>query len=245
MITKLEKLGISNLPSINSDHLSYSSDITFDDVLNNQRELNDYFLEVSQNTIRVAENLVTVVQKEFDSTLEFTSISISENFILQGKGSQALDTLLITISSLHKRYNPVMHKTITNLRRLIERSLKMHEYNVIPLNESLGQTPNDIETIDVAKQIQINYEKLSTFNGILYLSDVMSMLQFLETGTHTVIGELLRLLREFENRAFKMNIKELRLAVSSNNLKAIKSYESNGWIKSNETNNSINYVKNI
>ncbi|MCH2403933.1 MAG: hypothetical protein MK229_02315 [Nitrososphaerales archaeon] len=200
MLTKLEKLGIANLPPINSDHLSYSSDITFDNVLNNQRELNDYFLEVSQNTIRVAESLVTVVQKEFDHTLEFTSISISENFIQQGKGSQALDTLLIIISSLHKRYNQVMQKTITNLKHLIERSLKMHEYNVIPLNESLGQTPTDIETIDVAKQIQINYEQLSTFNGILYLPDVMSMLQFLETGTHTVIGELLRLLREFEKR---------------------------------------------
>ena len=200
MLSKLEGLGIGNLPTINSDHLSYSDDLTFSDVLNNQRELNDYLLEVSQNTIRVAESLVLVVQKEFDHTLEFTSISISENFISQGKGEQALDTLLVTIASLHKRYHQVMQKTITSLKRLIERSLKMHEYNVIPLNESLGQTPADVETIDVAKQIQINYDELSNFNGILYLPDVMSILQFLETGTHTVISELLRLLREFEKR---------------------------------------------
>ena len=102
MLSKLEGLGIGNLPTINSDHLSYNDDLTFSDVLNNQRELNDYLLEVSQNTIRVAESLVLVVQKEFDHTLEFTSISISENFISQGKGEQALDTLLVTIASLHK-----------------------------------------------------------------------------------------------------------------------------------------------
>ena len=86
MLVKLDKLGIGNLPTINSDHLSYDDDLAFSDVLNNQHELNDYLLEVSQNTIRVAESLVTVVQKEFDNTLEFTSISISENFISQGNG---------------------------------------------------------------------------------------------------------------------------------------------------------------
>ena len=200
MLVKLEKLGIGNLPTINSDHLSYDDDLTFSDVLSNQHELNDYLLEVSQNTIRVAESLVTVVQKEFDTTLEFTSISISENFISQGKGGQALDTLLVTIASLHKRYHQIMQKTITSLKRLIERSLKMHEYNIIPLNESLGQEPADVETIDVAKQIQAHYDELSTFNGILYLPDVMAILSFLENGTHTVIGELMRLLREFEKR---------------------------------------------
>ena len=200
MLVKLEKLGIGNLPTINSDHLSYDDDLAFSDVLSNQHELNDYLLEVSQNTIRVAESLVTVVQKEFDNTLEFTSISISENFISQGKGGQALDTLLVTIASLHKRYHQIMQKTITSLKRLIERSLKMHEYNIIPLNESLGQEPADVETIDVAKQIQTHYDELSTFSGILYLPDVMSILSFLENGTHTVIGELMRLLREFEKR---------------------------------------------
>ena len=200
MLVKLEKLGIGNLPTINSDHLSYDDELTFSDVLNNQHELNDYLLEVSQNTIRVAESLVTVVQKEFDNTLEFTSISISENFISQGKGGQALDTLLVTITSLHKRYHQIMQKTITNLKRLIQRSLKMHEYNIIPLNESLGQNPTDVETIDVAKQIQVHHDELSTFTGILYLPDVMAILEFLENGTHTVIGELMRLLREFEKR---------------------------------------------
>ena len=200
MLVKLEKLGIGNLPTINSDHLSYDDDLAFFDVLSNQHELNDYLLEVSQNTIRVAESLVTVVQKEFDNTLEFTSISISENFISQGKGGQALDTLLVTIASLHKRYHQIMQKTITSLKRLIERSLKMHEYNIIPLNESLGQEPADVETIDVAKQIQTHYDELSTFSGILYLPDVMAILSFLENGTHTVIGELMRLLREFEKR---------------------------------------------
>ena len=134
MLVKLDKLGIGNLPTINSDHLSYDDDLAFSDVLNNQHELNDYLLEVSQNTIRVAESLVTVVQKEFDNTLEFTSISISENFISQGKGGQALDTLLVTITSLHKRYHQIMQKTITNLKRLIQRSLKMHEYNIIPVS---------------------------------------------------------------------------------------------------------------
>ena len=200
MLVKLEKLGIGNLPTINSDHLTYDNELAFSDVLNNQHELNDYLLEVSQNTIRVAESLVTVVQKEFDNTLEFTSISISENFISQGKGGQALDTLLVTIASLHKRYHQIMQKTITSLKRLIERSLKMHEYNIIPLNESLGQEPADVETIDVAKQIQTHYDELSTFSGILYLPDVMAILSFLENGTHTVIGELMRLLREFEKR---------------------------------------------
>ena len=200
MLVKLEKLGIGNLPTINSDHLTYDNELTFSDVLNNQHELNDYLLEVSQNTIRVAESLVTVVQKEFDNTLEFTSISISENFISQGKGGQALDTLLVTIASLHKRYHQLMQKTITNLKRLIQRSLKMHEYNIIPLNESLGQNPTDVETIDVAKQIQVHHDELSTFTGILYLPDVMAILEFLENGTHTVIGELMRLLREFEKR---------------------------------------------
>ena len=200
MLVKLEKLGIGNLPTINSDHLTYDNELAFSDVLNNQHELNDYLLEVSQNTIRVAESLVTVVQKEFDNTLEFTSISISENFISQGKGGQALDTLLVTIASLHKRYHQLMQKTITNLKRLIQRSLKMHEYNIIPLNESLGQNPTDVETIDVAKQIQVYYDELSTFTGILYLPDVMAILEFLENGTHTVIGELMRLLREFEKR---------------------------------------------
>ena len=200
MLVKLDKLGIGNLPTINSDHLSYDDELAFSDVLNNQHELNDYLLEVSQNTIRVAESLVTVVQKEFDNTLEFTSISISENFISQGKGGQALDTLLVTISSLHKRYHQTMQKTITNLKRLIQRSLKMHEYNIIPLNESLGQNPTDVETIDVAKQIQVHHDELSTFTGILYLPDVMAILEFLENGTHTVIGELMRLLREFEKR---------------------------------------------
>ena len=200
MLVKLEKLGIGNLPTINSDHLSYDDELAFSDVLNNQHELNDYLLEVSQNTIRVAESLVTVVQKEFDNTLEFTSISISENFISQGKGGQALDTLLVTIASLHKRYHQLMQKTITNLKRLIQRSLKMHEYNIIPLNESLGQNPTDVETIDVAKQIQVHHDELSTFTGILYLPDVMAILEFLENGTHTVIGELMRLLREFEKR---------------------------------------------
>ena len=200
MLVKLEKLGIGNLPTINSDHLSYDNELAFSDVLNNQHELNDYLLEVSQNTIRVAESLVTVVQKEFDNTLEFTSISISENFISQGKGGQALDTLLVTIASLHKRYHQLMQKTITNLKRLIQRSLKMHEYNIIPLNESLGQNPTDVETIDVAKQIQVYHDELSTFTGILYLPDVMAILEFLENGTHTVIGELMRLLREFEKR---------------------------------------------
>ena len=200
MLVKLEKLGIGNLPTINSDHLTYDNELAFSDVLNNQHELNDYLLEVSQNTIRVAESLVTVVQKEFYNTLEFTSISISENFISQGKGGQALDTLLVTISSLHKRYHQIMQKTITNLKRLIQRSLKMHEYNIIPLNESLGQNPTDVETIDVAKQIQVYYDELSTFTGILYLPDVMAILEFLENGTHTVIGELMRLLREFEKR---------------------------------------------
>ena len=200
MLVKLEKLGIGNLPTINSDHLSYDDELAFSDVLNNQHELNDYLLEVSQNTIRVAESLVTVVQKEFDNTLEFTSISISENFISQGKGGQALDTLLVTIASLHKRYHQLMQKTITNLKRLIQRSLKMHEYNIIPLNESLGQNSTDVETIDVAKQIQVHHDELSTFTGILYLPDVMAILEFLENGTHTVIGELMRLLREFEKR---------------------------------------------
>ena len=200
MLVNLEKLGIGNLPTINSDHLTYDNELAFSDVLNNQHELNDYLLEVSQNTIRVAESLVTVVQKEFDNTLEFTSISISENFISQGKGGQALDTLLVTISSLHKRYHQIMQKTITNLKRLIQRSLKMHEYNIIPLNESLGQNPTDVETIDVAKQIQVHHDELSTFTGILYLPDVMAILEFLENGTHTVIGELMRLLREFEKR---------------------------------------------
>ena len=200
MLVKLEKLGIGNLPTINSDHLTYDNELAFSDVLNNQHELNDYLLEVSQNTIRVAESLVTVVQKEFDNTLEFTSISISENFISQGKGGQALDTLLVTITSLHKRYHQIMQKTITNLKRLIQRSLKMHEYNIIPLNESLGQNPTDVETIDVAKQIQVHHDELSTFTGILYLPDVMAILEFLENGTHTVIGELMRLLREFEKR---------------------------------------------
>ena len=200
MLVNLEKLGIGNLPTINSDHLTYDNELAFSDVLNNQHELNDYLLEVSQNTIRVAESLVTVVQKEFDNTLEFTSISISENFISQGKGGQALDTLLVTIASLHKRYHQLMQKTITNLKRLIQRSLKMHEYNIIPLNESLGQNPTDVETIDVAKQIQVYYDELSTFTGILYLPDVMAILEFLENGTHTVIGELMRLLREFEKR---------------------------------------------
>ena len=200
MLVKLEKLGIGNLPTINSDHLTYDNELAFSDVLNNQHELNDYLLEVSQNTIRVAESLVTVVQKEFDNTLEFTSISISENFISQGKGGQALDTLLVTIASLHKRYHQLMQKTITNLKRLIQRSLKMHEYNIIPLNESLGQNPTDVETIDVAKQIQVHHDELSTFTGILYLPDVMAILEFLENGTHTVIGELMRLLREFEKR---------------------------------------------
>ena len=200
MLVNLEKLGIGNLPTINSDHLTYDNELAFSDVLNNQHELNDYLLEVSQNTIRVAESLVTVVQKEFDNTLEFTSISISENFISQGKGGQALDTLLVTITSLHKRYHQIMQKTITNLKRLIQRSLKMHEYNIIPLNESLGQNSTDVETIDVAKQIQVHHDELSTFTGILYLPDVMAILEFLENGTHTVIGELMRLLREFEKR---------------------------------------------
>ena len=44
MLVKLEKLGIGNLPTINSDHLSYDDELTFSDVLNNQHELNDYLL---------------------------------------------------------------------------------------------------------------------------------------------------------------------------------------------------------
>lgn len=200
MIGQLDGLGISNLPSINPQHLSYDSETTFDDVLINQRELNDYLLEVSQNTIRVTESLVKVVRTHFDTSLEPTSISVSENFIQQAKGEQALDTLLVTIISLHKRYNRTMEKTIVNLRRLIQRSIKMHESNILPLNESLGHGPRDIETNAIAAEIKINIDELSTFEGILYLPDVMDRLDFLESGTRTVISELLLLLREFEKR---------------------------------------------
>ncbi len=37
------------------------------------------------------------------------------------------------------------------------------------------------------------------------------------------------LLREFENKTIQLNIKKMGLAVKSDNSKAIKSYETNGW----------------
>ena len=200
MLKTLDGLGINNLPSINSEHLSYNAETSFTDVLNNQRDLNDFLIEISQNTIKVTESLVGVVQKEFDNTLEPTSISISDNFIQQGKGQQALESLIVTIQSLHKRYHRTMGKTIGSLKRLIQRSIKIHESHVLPLNESLGQNPYDEQTGSIAKEITIHFDELQSFQGILYLPDVMYRLEFLESGTHTVISELLRLLREFEKR---------------------------------------------
>ena len=200
MLKTLDDLGINNLPSINSEHLSYNTETSFTDVLNNQRDLNDFLIEISQNTIKVTESLVGVVQNEFDNTLEPTSISISANFIQQGKGQQALESLIVTIQSLHKRYHRTMEKTIGSLKRLIQRSIKIHESHVLPLNESLGQNPYDEQTGSIAKEINLHFDELQGFQGILYLPDVMYRLEFLESGTHTVIGELLRLLREFEKR---------------------------------------------
>ena len=200
MLKTLDGLGINNLPSIDSTHLSYNTETSFTDVLANQRDLNDFLIEVSQNTIKVTESLVGVVQKEFDTTLEPTSISISNNFIHQGKGQQALESLIVTIQSLHKRYHRTMEKTIGSLKRLIQRSIKIHESHVLPLNESLGQNPYDEKTGSIAKEINLHFDELQGFQGILYLPDVMYRLEFLESGTHTVISELLRLLREFEKR---------------------------------------------
>ena len=200
MLKTLDDLGINNLPSINSEHLSYNTETSFTDVLNNQRDLNDFLIEISQNTVKVTESLVRVVQNEFDNTLEPTSISISDNFIQQGKGQQALESLIVTIQSLHKRYHRMMEKTIGSLKRLIQRSIKIHETHVLPLNESLGQNPYDAQTGSIAKEIDLHFNELQGFQGILYLPDVMYRLEFLESGTHTVIGELLRLLREFEKR---------------------------------------------
>ena len=170
------------------------------EILDNQDELNNFLLELSQNTIHISDKLVKVVQRNFDSTLEATSISISENFIQQGHGEQALDSLLVTINSLNQRYLKIMKKTIVNLRKLIKRSVKMYESNVLPLNESLGKDPNTTETGLITQKISKDYKNLETFNGILYLPDVMESLAFLESGTRTVIDELLQLLHEFEKR---------------------------------------------
>ena len=93
-----------------------------------------------------------------------------------------------------------MKKTIVNLRKLIKRSVKMYESNVLPLNESLGKDPNTTETGLITQKISKDYKNLETFNGILYLPDVMESLAFLESGTRTVIDELLQLLHEFEKR---------------------------------------------
>lgn len=43
------------------------------------------------------------------------------------------------------------------------------------------------------------------------------------------------LLQEFENKSIQMNIKKMALSVKSENKKAIKSYERNGWIITKET----------
>ena len=200
LIHSLDKLGIVNLPDIELTPLDPDSTIEFTTIIDNQDELNNFLLELSQNTIHISDKLVKVVQRNFDSTLEATSISISENFIQQGHGEQALDSLLVTINSLNQRYLKIMKKTIVNLRKLIKRSVKMYESNVLPLNESLGKDPNTTETGLITQKISKDYKNLETFNGILYLPDVMESLAFLESGTRTVIDELLQLLHEFEKR---------------------------------------------
>jgi hypothetical protein len=200
LIHSLDKLGIINLPDIELTPLDPDTVIEFTNIINNQDKLNNFLLELSQNTIHISEKLVKVVQRNFDPTLEATSISISENFIEQGHGEQALDSLLVTINSLNQRYLKIMRKTIVNLRKLIKRSVKMYESNVLPLNESLGKDPTTTETGFITKKISKDYEDLETFKGILYLPDVMESLAFLESGTRTVIDELLQLLHEFEKR---------------------------------------------
>ena len=87
-----------------------------------------------------------------------------------------------------------------NLKKLIKRSVKMYESNVLPLNESLGKDPKTTETGLITQRISKDFENLETFRGILYLPDVMDSLAFLESGTRTVIEELLQLLHEFEKR---------------------------------------------
>jgi len=200
LINSLDKLGIVNLPDIGLTHLDPDTEIEFTKIINDQDDLNNFLLELSQNTIQISDKLVKVVQKNFDPTLEATSISISENFIQHGQGEQALDSLLVTINSLNQRYMKTMQKTIANLRKLIKRSVKMYESNVLPLNESLGRDPNTTETGLITKKISKDFEDLETFHGILYLPDVMDSLAFLESGTQTVIEELLHLLHEFETR---------------------------------------------
>ena len=53
------------------------------------------------------------------------------------------------------------------------------------------------------------------------------------------------LLREFENKTKEMGIKQMQLSVSSDNVKAIKSYGRNGWIKAQSVGNSLSMVKTI
>ncbi|MBE18548.1 MAG: hypothetical protein CMO11_01060 [Thaumarchaeota archaeon] len=200
LLNSLNKLGIVNLPDIELTHLDPDAEIAFTIILSHQDDLNNFLLELSQNTINISDKLVKVVQRNFDPTLEATSISISENFIQQGQGEQALDSLLVTINSLNQRYMKIMQKTIVNLKKLIKRSVKMYESNVLPLNESLGKDPKTTETGLITQRISKDFENLETFRGILYLPDVMDSLAFLESGTRTVIEELLQLLHEFEKR---------------------------------------------
>ncbi len=53
------------------------------------------------------------------------------------------------------------------------------------------------------------------------------------------------LLKEFENKVKKLNLKEMALTVRSNNEPAIRAYEKNGWVKSSLQNNTLEMIKEL
>ena len=198
----LSNLGIDGLDPIPSLTVEQLSAEGANDSVQRQDELNRKLATVAQRTMDLSESLILAIRRGFDPSLvEPTSTAITRNFIGSGEGERALDSLITTLSFLSTRYLTNIQQVASSLQMHIRTTLEIYESHLLPLIESLGRDVSESQTGQIALQLTTHEKDLSRPKGIVFLSDVMSKLEFLESGTRTVLSELLILLKDFE----KMN----------------------------------------
>ena len=199
LISKLKSLGIESTIEFGISDSIEMSEFSLEETLQKQEQLNASYLSLAANTSQIAENLINSIKKDFDQNVQLTSVNIAKTLIEQKEGEKSIESLCNTLESLNTRYYKILIKTIERLIKLMERSRKMYESHLLPLNEQLGRDPFETKTGEITTKLLTYSEELSSQNRIIFLPEIMNRIEFLEKGTKSVLSELLNLIKEFEN----------------------------------------------
>jgi len=199
LISKLKSLGIESGIEFGLSSTIEMSETSLEETLQKQEQLNASYLSLATKTSQITEHLINSIQKDFDQNVQLTSVNIAKTLIEQQEGEKSIESLCNTLENLNNRYYKILIKTIDRLIKLMERSQKMYESHLLPLNEQIGRDPFETKTGEITTKLLTYSKELDGQNKIIFLPEVMNKIEFIENGTKSVLSELLNLIKEFEN----------------------------------------------